>query len=148
MMSQAVVRQEWRLLDDLFRRDLLQSLLVFLAGALGLLACYHLLALVDSKYIDRILPFWQFVGLLCFVFLYHVNGSLSAQLRSFRREPLAWVSVVGSLIIITGSVIEARNGSIGGVVLVMLATQACFIFPLSFLLWRRYNRLWRNEVVL
>ena len=143
LMSQAVARREWGLLDQFFRRDLLHSVAIFLVGSLGLLVLYQLLA--ETPYINRVLPFWQLVGVLGFVFFYHINGALSAQLRSFRREPLVWVSLVGSLLIVPGSIIEAEAGSVGGVVTVMLVTQALLVFPLSLLLWRRYNRIWREE---
>jgi hypothetical protein len=143
MMSQAVVKREWRILDDLFRKDLTHSLIVFLLGAMGLVICYQLIA--DTSYVERVLPFWQFVGLLGFVFFYHINGALSAQLRSYRREPLVWIFLIGSLIILIGSILGASSGSVGSVVLVMLSVQALFISPLSFLLWRRYNKILRLE---
>ena len=106
----------------------------------------YLEVLANARYIERILPFWQFVGLLGFVFFYHINGALSAQLRSYRREPLVWVFVIGSLMILIGSIIGASSGSVVSVVLVMLGVQALFISPLSFLLWRRYNRILRAEM--
>jgi hypothetical protein len=143
VMSQAVAMRDWNLLDRLFKKDLLHSLLVFLLGSLSLILLYELL--VNTVYITRVLNFWQFIGLLGFVFFYHINGAFSAQLRSFRREPLMWVSVVGSALILTGTVLEARLGSVEGVVFVMLAVQALFIFPLSFMLWAHYNRVWRND---
>jgi hypothetical protein len=143
MMSQAVVRREWDILDNLFRRDFLKSLIIFFIGALTLIGCYQVF--LDTEYIKRVLPFWQFLGLLGFVFFYHCNGALSAQLRSYRREPLVWVFVVGSLMIVIGSAIAASSYSVGSVVLVMLGVQALFISPFSFLLWRRYNKILRTN---
>ena len=141
MMSQAVARREWLVLDHIFRRDFIQSVLVFLLGAMALVIIF--LLLMDTPYISRLLPFWEFVGLLVFVFFYHINGALSAQLRSFRREPLVWVSVVGALLILPGSILQAHSTS-SGVVLVMLVVQSLVVFPLSLILWRHYNRLWRG----
>ena len=143
MMSQAVVKREWHILDDLFKKDLTHSLVVFFLGAMGLVVCFQLLS--HTHYIERVLPFWQFVGLLGFVFFYHINGALSAQLRSYRREPLVWIFLIGSLMILAGSIIAANFGSVGLVVLVMLGVQVLFISPLSFLFWRRYNRVLRAE---
>lgn len=143
MMSQAVVRREWHILDDLFRKDLAHSLVVFFLGAAALLVSFQLLS--HTHYIERVLPFWQFVGLLFFVFFYHINGALSAQLRSYGREPLVWVFLLGSLMILVGSIIGAHFGSVRSVVLVMVSVQVFFIFPLSFFLWRRYNIILREE---
>jgi O-antigen/teichoic acid export membrane protein len=142
-MSQAVVRREWHILDHFFKRDLLHSLAFFMMGAFLIILCYKLLE--NTQYIQRVLPFWQFVGLMAFVFFYHINGALSAQLRSYRREPLVWVFMIGALIILSGSLIGASFGSVGSVVFVMFGVQAFFIFPLSFMLWRRYNRILRIE---
>ena len=146
MMSQAVARREWHLFDTIFRQDLLHSILIFLLGMLVLILGYQFL--VGTKYVERLLPFWQFVGLLGFVFLYHLCGALSTQLRSFRREPLMWVNLVGSLIIVIGSLFAAHQAAVGGMVVVMVATQLLFVLPLSLILWRRYNLLWRGEMVL
>ena len=143
LMAQAVAMREWHILDQFFKKNFIRSVTIFLFGAFVLLGLFLLLA--DNAFIQRLLNFWDFVGLLGFVFFYNINGALSAQLRSYRREPLVWVSVVGSSFILLGSFSQASQGSVSGVVLVMFAVQALFVFPLSFILWRRFNRIWRAE---
>jgi hypothetical protein len=143
MMAQSVVRREWHILDGLFKKDLTYSLVAFVLGSFGIIASYYLLA--NTQYIDRVLPFWQLLCLFGFEFFYQINGALATQLRSYRREPLVWIFAIGALIILVGSFIFAKLGSVGSVVLVMLCVQVFFIFPLSFLLWRRYNKILRLE---
>jgi len=141
-LSQAVAKKEWEVFDRLFKKDLRHSLLVFSAGACIVMAMHYLVA--KTEYFTRVLPFWPFAGLLGFVFFYHINGAFSSQLRSFRKEPLAWVSLAGALLILPGSVYAAKPYAANGVVMVMLSVQALFVFPLSFFLWRKFNRSWRS----
>ena len=107
------------------------------------LLIHHLLS--QSAYISRVLAFWPFAGLLAFVLFTHVVSALSVQLRSFRREPLAWVSFAGAILTLPGVVYAAKHFPVGSVVAVMLAVQAFFVFPLSCWLWFRFNRNWRIE---
>lgn len=144
-LSQAVARKEWDIFDRLFKKDLRHSLIVFLAGALMIAGIHYLIS--KSIYFSRVLPFWPFIGLLGFVFFYHINNVLSLQLRSFKREPLVWVSLAGAMLILPGSVYAAKVFSASGVVAVMLGVQAFLVFPLSFLLWRKFNRDWRSVSV-
>jgi len=141
-LSQAVAKKEWDILDHLFKKDLRHSLLVFFAGAFMIMAMHYLVS--KTEYFTRVLPFWPFAGLLGFVLLYHINGAFSSQLRSFKKEPLAWVSLAGALLILPGSIYAAKLYSASGVVAVMLSVQVLFVFPLSYFLWRKLNKNWRS----
>lgn len=141
-LSQAVAKKEWHILDHLFRKDLRHSLIVFFAGASMVMVVHYLVS--QTSYITRVLPFWSFVGLLGFILFTHITNALSAQLRSFRREPLAWVSLFGAILILPGSVYAAKHFSANGVIVVMLGVQALLVFPLSYLLWRKFNKQWRS----
>ncbi|MDO9150504.1 MAG: hypothetical protein Q7U33_03915 [Methylotenera sp.] len=141
ILSQAVARKEWRVFDQLFRKDFSYSLMVFFAGAFSVLSVHYWVS--NTSYYGRVLPFWPFVGLLVFILFYHICSVLSSHLRSFKREPLAWVSLVGALLILPGAIYTAKHFSVNEVVLVMVSVEALIVFPLSFLLWRKYNKNWR-----
>lgn len=140
-MAQAANRRDWPLLDRLFKHDFTASALAFVAGALVL--CGLRAVLAYTPYTIRVLPFWPFTGLLMVAFLININGTLAAQLRSFRREPLVWVAVGGAVLSVPGALWAAGHYSADGVVAVMLAVQLLFILPWSVILWRRRNREWR-----
>jgi O-antigen/teichoic acid export membrane protein len=142
-MAQSVVRREWHILDSLFKKDFTYSMVIFILGTFGIILSYNLLE--NSRYVDRLLPFWQFFGLFIFEFFYQINGAFSAQLRSFRREPLVWIFATGSMMILVGSIIGAKQGSVGMMVAVMIGVQAIFVFPSSFMLWRHFNKTLRME---
>lgn len=142
IMSQAVAKREWNVLDHLFKKDLRHSLVVFFGGVFILLLAHYFIS--KTYYSERILPFWSFAGLLGFVLFYHINGAFSAQLRSFKREPLVWISLLGGFLILTGSIYEARIHSADGVVMVMLCVETLLVFPMSYFLWRSCNKKWRS----
>jgi hypothetical protein len=47
------------------------------------------------------------------------------------------------MLILPGSIYAAKLFSANGVVIVMLSVQVLLVFPLSYLLWRKYNKSWR-----
>jgi len=143
-MSFAVASQSWQELDSLFRRGLTGFTLVFALGVLGAVMAYGLMS--STIYTARLLPLEQLVELVVFVLCYQLNATLSAQLRAFRREPLAWVYALGAVLTLGGSLAMASTESSAGVVRVMLTVQLGFVFPLSLILWRYNLRHWRKDI--
>jgi O-antigen/teichoic acid export membrane protein len=140
-MSQAAAKKEWHLLDDLFKKDFMRSMIVFIFGAILLLIGHKIIS--QSIYVNRMLDFWPFLGLLLFSFFYYVNIALAIQLRSYRKEPLVWVALLGGLLILIATAIAAKDYSVNEVVLVMVTTQMLLITPLSIYIWRNRNRQYR-----
>jgi len=140
-MTQAVATRNWVGLDKLFRSDLLISIFTYALGALAVGGIYA--GLQGTVYAGRLLPLWPFVGLLCIGFLGHLASALAAQLRSYTREPLVWVSLLGTGLTVPAALWAAFSFSAAGVVTVILTIQGMLVLPLSILLWRKYNRAWR-----
>lgn len=143
-MAQAVGRRDWYVLDRLFARDFVVSVLAFIGGALLLGGLHE--RLQSSAYGTRLLPFWPFAGLLSVALIGHIIGALAAHLRSFRREPLVWLSVTGALLTVPAATWAASIYSAEGVVLVMLGIQLLFILPASLIIWKKRNHEWRQPV--
>lgn len=143
-MAQAASKKDWDALDQLFRKDFALSILIFIGGTFVFLLAYALLA--GSTYSQRVLPIGSILGLFGFVFFYLVNGALASQLRSFRREPLAGVFLLGAILVVFGSVVAARNYSAEAMVLVMFLVQFVLVFPISLYVWYSCNKEWRKEV--
>jgi len=144
-MAQAAGRKDWRLLDAVFAQDFIVSMLAFIVGAL-LLCGLHYYFLEKTLYVNRVLSFWPFVGLMSIVFFNNINGALAAQLRSFRKEPLVWVSLIGALVSVPTVFLAASYYSAEGVVAAILSIQLLFILPVSVYLWRKCNVQWRLEL--
>lgn len=144
MMSKAAAGKEWHILDDLFKKDFLRSMSVFIFGAVILLILQKFIA--QSLYANRIFSFWPFLGLLIFSFFYYMNIALAIQLRSYRKEPLVWAFLLGGILILIATAIAAKNYSVNEVILVMVMTQILFISPLSIYIWQNRNRQYRLEM--
>jgi steroid 5-alpha reductase family enzyme len=143
-MSAAVASHSWQELDRLFSRGLFGFIVLFALGVVSAFLAYELMS--TTTYTTRMLPLTQLIELVIFVFFYQFNAALSSQLRAFRREPLAWVYVVGAVLTLVGSLAMASTESSAGVVRVMLLVQLGFIFPLSVALWRYNLRHWRKDL--
>jgi hypothetical protein len=141
-MAQAVHRSEWVEFDRMFSRNLVTSVAAFICGALVL--CWLRLLLDTTRYESRLLPFWPFAGLLGVTLVTHVVGALAAQLRSFGREPLVWLSVTATLLTVPASIWGASTYSADGVVLIIFGVQLLLVLPGAIFVWRRCNREWRK----
>lgn len=95
-MAQAVNQKNWQAFDQIFRRDFMVSVAFYLLGILAF--CFFYFLISDTKYVERILSFWPFLGLLVVVLINHINGALAAHLRSYKKEPLVWVSLAGTVL--------------------------------------------------
>jgi hypothetical protein len=140
-MAQAVALQDWQWFDAVFKKDLLWSIALYVFGALCLIGAYQVVQ--HLGYGHRLLPLNAFLGLIGFVFFFLMNHALAAQLRSFQKEPLVWVFLGGSVLILIGSVWAVQEYSAIGVVQVMLAVQSFVVFPLAWFVWRKCNQQWR-----
>jgi hypothetical protein len=140
-MSQAAAKKEWHILDNLFRKDFIRSMIVFVLCAVIVMIFHQIIS--QSTYVNRVLDFWPFLGLLVFSFFYYVNIALAIQLRSYRKEPLVWVTLLGGVLVLIATAIAAKNYSVNEVVLVMVMTQILLITPLSIYIWRNRNRQYR-----
>ena len=141
-MAQAVNQKNWQAFDQIFSRDFVVSVGFYILGMLAFCFLYHLIS--DTKYIERILSFWPFLGLLVVVLINHINGALATHLRSYKKEPLVWVSLAGTMLTVPVAVISAAYYSVSGVVGSILLVQLLLTLPLSVHLWAKYNRAWRQ----
>ena len=141
-MAQAVKQKNWQAFDQIFRRDFIVSVAFYVLGMLGFCFFYHFIS--DTRYSERVLSFWPFLGLLVVVLINHINGALAAQLRSYRKEPLVWVSLAGTILTVPIAVVCATYYSVNGVISSILFLQLLLIFPFSVHLWIKYNRVWRQ----
>ena len=141
-MAQAVGRKDWELFDQIFKRDLIISVVTFIFGALALCGLHYYFSF--TFYSKRTLQFLPFLGLLIVVFVNHINGALASQLRSYKKEPLVWVSLASAILTVPVAFVAATNYSAGGVVLAILAVQLIMTLPFSVHLWLKYNKKWRE----
>lgn len=142
-MARIVVEKKWSKLSSLFNRNIFgYSVTFFIGGAIVLLIAH---SLQGSVYENRILPEFDLFFLFVFVFFYQLNLGFSLQLRSFNKEPLAWIAVLGGVTIFLGTLLFVKDYATTGVVAVMLCVQIFLISPLMLSFWIKTNRLLRQE---
>ncbi|MDE2584241.1 MAG: hypothetical protein KGN39_02500 [Betaproteobacteria bacterium] len=142
MMAQAAARRDFVALDGVFRRDFLFFSVSYIAAGLGLVVLK--LGLSGTIYANRVLPFWQLVGLLGIVFVNQVVGVLGTYLRSFLYEPLTKVNLIGTLVAVPAAVAAATYSS-AAVIGALLAVALLINFPWACAIWWRERRRWRGE---
>ncbi|WP_139133383.1 hypothetical protein [Pandoraea sp. ISTKB] len=142
-MARAAATRDWHALDQMFKRDFTISSAIFVVMALGVLAADAWFA--DTKYAQRVLPFWQLAGLLVFVFSNQLIGGLAAHLRSFRREP--FMAALSTSAIVTVPIIfwAATHYSSAGLVTVLASVNLLVNLPIACFIWYRCNRAWRHD---
>lgn len=143
LMARAVALRDWPLLDRLFMRDFAASSAIFIAGALA--ACLLVAALDGTAYASRILPLWQLAGLFAYTFSNQLIGGLAAHLRSFRREPLASLITVTTIVTVPLNFWAAKHYSSAGLVTVLATANSLVTLPIATFIWHRCNRAWRHE---
>ncbi|MGN7292443.1 hypothetical protein [Rhizobium sp. SAFR-030] len=142
-MAKAAARCDWTEMDRLFRRSFALFCITFLAPALVIMAI--VLFLGQTPYSVRILPPLVLSGLLVALFAGQIQGALAMQLRSYRKEPLVWIGIVGAAATAIVTLPVARLYGPAGVVSTMLAIQFLFVLPCSIYLFVHYNRVWRRR---
>jgi hypothetical protein len=142
-MGMLVARKDLAALDRLFYVDLKHVVFIYFLGALIVLSFYKTVS--HTFYIDRLLPFWQFLGLLIFVFVFQMNAALSAYLRAFKAEPLMLLNALGAVLIISGSIFGAIQYSSTGVVCAMVLIESLLVFPCAILIWNNSRKEWRSR---
>jgi hypothetical protein len=140
-MAQAAAVRDWRLLDRVFWCDFGVTLGVFAAGATGFLGLVSLMA--DLPVVHRLLPWPQLLGLVVFAFTSQFIGGLALHLRSFRREPLVWLSLLGTLITVPAALFATRHYSSAGLVAVLAGVNVALNLPVGIAIWHRCNSIWR-----
>lgn len=141
-MSKLVANKDWQNFDRVFKHALKLSVLMYLLGALFLDV---LVALIYqfSSYGERILPILPFSGLLVVVLINHINGAFTAHLRSYKKEPLAFIYLITTLITIPIALYEASHFSATGVVASILLVQLALTLPITIFYWFKFNGEWR-----
>lgn len=142
-MAKAASLSDWKSLDNSFVRGGVSSLMAYVAGAA--IAIIVRWMLIDSPYSERLLPPYEFIGLLFVVLIIQSTGILASQLRAFRREPFMIPTIMWALLTVVGAVYAAPHYSAKGIILVMIIVNGGIGLPVSIWLWKRYNSIWRNN---
>lgn len=142
-MAGSVARKDWAALDKTFAISFGLSILLFSAS--GTCALFLHWWLGNTKFVHRLLPFWPFAGLLAFTLANQIISGFATHLRSYRREPLMRLILISTLVAVPAILWAVKLYSVAGMVAVLDVIYILINLPIAFILWRKYNRVWRQE---
>lgn len=144
VMANAVATRDWQTLDRTFRRNYAFSMFVFIVSAT--LVLLFAATFRHLHFVQRLLDLPDLAGLLAFMLASQLIGGLTLQLRSFKREPFIRLVIGSTLVAVPAMLFATRLYSVSGMIAVLDVIYLGFNLPLAWLLWRRYNRQWRQEL--
>jgi len=141
-LTQLATLKNWIDMDKTFIESVRFSIIVYISiSAIVLSALYN----SDFRHIsDRMLSFPTLTVLFFSILLSQFNNAIVIQLRSYQQEPLFWVSVMGSgmLMIVTYCVVPLYGA--WGIVVSLLTIQSVVVLPISIFICFRNNKFHRS----
>jgi hypothetical protein len=139
-----VAVHDWAGLDRLFGKSLRQMTMLVTAGAVvgvtivGLLQAY-------SQYGKRFIPVGEAAILFASVCLQAVYSSFGVYLRAHKKEPLMFVSAIGSIIQGGLAWYLGKRFSSLGVSLGYFVATTFFTLPAILFVWLRFRKKWHGN---
>jgi O-antigen/teichoic acid export membrane protein len=149
IFSGLIAQKDYKKLDDLFNKTLLQS--TFL-NALGLIVFFSLIFLLryfdiktgEKNFADRFLSFLPMVFMMIPILLNHIVGSWAMYLRCHKKEPMLIQSLVmGILCSLSTITLGKYFGVIGMTLGYMILTMVGFIW--TYFIFTTKKKEWHNE---
>jgi hypothetical protein len=117
-----------------FRADMSFYGGIYALGILSVLAVYWFIQ--DTTYTERVLPLWQIMGLMGFMFVVNLLNLFSSYVRSYLREPFMRVNLIGTLLTLPLAYLGAVYFSSAGIVIVLAGVALVVTLPLAIVVWR------------
>lgn len=117
-----IAKKEFKTLDSLFFRGLIQSFIFLLAGVIGVWSIFYYLSISGSPYGSRILPPYLFFALCLGALANHFFSAEAVYLRAYKREPFMVLSIVSGLTTAILALLLAPSFGLTGAVFSYTAT--------------------------
>jgi len=137
-MGKAVAQKNWEIFENLFFTNFLKSIAFYIACITILVGGYLILLPNDFK--SRLLPLNGMLGVCAIVFFNHLIWAITSQLRSFKKEPFVWITILSLFMTLPLAIFSAYKYSTDGVIFSILSIQILFTVPLSIASWRQNNK--------
>jgi hypothetical protein len=141
LMADAAGKKDWAIFDQIFKHHFSLSIALYLLGALCLTGIYFIAS--EFYGFTRSLNLWNFLALLVIEFINQLIASWAIQLRSYKKEPLAGLAFISTIMTLPLAFWGAYYFEVSGVVAAILFIQIIVSLPISYILWEKYNREWR-----
>ncbi len=144
-MGTLAARREYQALDRLFRRALVQSTVLTVAGGASIVAAVWLLGAIRHPFADRLLPVGPVACLVGAAIGNHVVMALASYLRSHKREPLVGLSVAAGAATAIAMLLLARYGTAAGMSIAYLVVAGGLNVVATYVVFSRRRREWHGE---
>ena len=137
-----VARKQYDQMDKVFFPALLQSVCVYVAGALVIVAGAASLNIMHLRFAQRLLTPICLAGLLGATALNVVIFGQALYLRAHKQEKFLLNSVIGAILVSTSTYFLGRYYGAPGIVAGNLAIAVLFGLPSGTYMFVKYRRLW------
>ena len=137
--AKAVAGKNWIKFDRMFKYDLIISTSLLLLGSIIVLTSSHYAHQVTG-FDQRILPIIPLAGLLIVGLVNHINLGMATHLRAYKKEPLAFIFLISSVITIPIAMYSLTIFSVEGVVFSILFVQIFVTLPMTLFYWVKINK--------
>jgi len=144
LFGMMIARKEWRELDALFWRVMLQSIIVAILGAITGYTVIHYLQ-VNYQIGQRFIPANHAALLFGAIVVQVVINCFAVYLRAHKKEPLMWLSIIGATIQGVAVWYFGKHYASLGVTSVFLTVNGLFGLPTALLIWQRCRKLWHSS---
>lgn len=139
-----IARGEYRKLDQLFLKSFYASVAAAALGAVVIGFGVVLLNLIHHPFSSRILPPLPTALLLLGTVVNSVTMGISVYLRAHKREPLAPVYLLTSLVVLALALMLGKRFGAVGIAAGYLGTLVFIQLPLAFIIFRRKRMEWHR----
>jgi hypothetical protein len=142
-----VARRQFSELDHRFFRALWQSIFVFFAGSIVIVAAVVFLNWKNMHFADRLLNPACIAGLLLATAVNVVVFGEALYLRAHKQEKFLLNSILGALLVSPSAYFLGRFYGAQGIVAGNLAIALLMGLPLGTYVFLKYRRLWHMEAI-
>lgn len=144
-MGTLVAQRDFRALDRLFFRALLQSTLLIGVGGISIFGAIWLLGAMHHPFADRIVPLQAMGCMIGAQIANHLSMAMSLYLRSHKREPLVGLNATVGATTAVAAVSLARYGTITQMALAYFAIAGAFNLAGTCRIFVRKRKEWHEQ---
>lgn len=134
-------------LDRLARRATLISLGIGVIGTAGVVGLLYLVTRWSPPLAARVLPLRESTIMLVGFAVGQVINPLAVYLRSHKREPYLWLSIVNAAALVSATIVAGRAFGAQGVAWSYLLISALILTPAGIWIFVRCRQSWHAEPV-
>lgn len=133
IMSNYVLNKEWIKLKLLGNKCIQSFVFIYTILSFTLLIAYKFLMPDHFKF--KLISYNEIVALIVFVFFYQITVFFTLFLRSFKKEPISLIYLMGAIFTVINSLMVQNNQSTIDIINIMLYSQLGIVFPFSIIIF-------------